>query len=61
MDPETVNRVFEPFYSTKLDQKGTGLGLSLAKKTIQDHGGSISVDSAPGRGTRVAVFLPLVL
>ncbi len=61
MDPETVSRVFEPFYSTKLEQKGTGLGLSLAKKTIQDHGGSISVDSTPGRGTRVSVSLPLVL
>jgi signal transduction histidine kinase len=59
MDPETASRVFEPFYSTKLEQKGTGLGLSLAKKTIEDHGGSISVESAPGRGTRVTVLLPM--
>jgi signal transduction histidine kinase len=59
MDAETVQRAFETFYSTKLDQKGTGLGLSLARKTVQDHGGSISVDSAPGKGTRITVRVPI--
>ena len=59
MDESTLARVFEPFFSTKLDKKGTGLGLSLVRRTILEHEGTIEVASSPGQGTRVAVKLPL--
>jgi len=56
MDAITLQRVFEPDFSTK--DLGTGLGLPIAKKIIEDHGGSIEIFSQPKRGTRVKVFLP---
>jgi two-component system, NtrC family, sensor kinase len=58
MAPQVVARVFEPFFTTKDVGEGTGLGLSVAYGIIQEHGGSLSVDSAPGRGTRFRVHLP---
>lgn len=57
MDPQTLNRAFEAFYTTK--SKGTGLGLSLCYSIITGHGGAIEIDSAPGQGTQVRIFLPL--
>jgi two-component system, NtrC family, sensor kinase len=57
MDQETLNRAFEAFYTTK--SKGTGLGLSLCYSIITGHGGTIEVDSAPGQGTQVRIFLPV--
>ena len=51
-------RVFEPFFTTKTVGEGTGLGLSLAYNIVQEHGGSISVSSGPGRGCRFEVLLP---
>jgi signal transduction histidine kinase len=56
MDPETLDRAFEPSFSTKA--AGAGLGLPIAKKIIEDHGGSIRIASAPGRGTKVTILLP---
>jgi len=56
MSPETLARVFEAFYSTK--QGGSGLGLPTARKIVEAHGGNIEVESAPGRGTKVAIWLP---
>ncbi|MAE65170.1 MAG: hypothetical protein CMJ18_12940 [Phycisphaeraceae bacterium] len=58
MTPETVNRIFEPFFTTKPREQGTGLGLDVIHGIIQDHGGSIDVDSRPGRGTSLNVHLP---
>lgn len=57
MDQATLNRAFEAFYTTK--SKGTGLGLSLCYSIITGHGGAIEIDSAPGQGTQVRIFLPL--
>jgi len=50
--------MFEPFYSTK-GLRGTGLGLVVAKKVVQEHEGTITVDSAPGRGTSFTIELPI--
>jgi signal transduction histidine kinase len=57
MTPEVIPGIFQPFYSTK---DGAGLGLSAAATTIKKLGGTIAVDSAPGRGTSIAVDLPCV-
>ena len=57
--PELHTRLFEPFYSTKEAGRGTGLGLSISRRIVNDHGGSIEVESAPGQGTTVAIRLPV--
>lgn len=57
--PEDIrSRIFDAFYTTKPRGRGTGLGLSLSRQIVTDYGGSISVHSEVGRGTRVRVVLP---
>jgi signal transduction histidine kinase len=56
---DKIGRIFMPFFSTK-GSKGTGLGLSMTKKYIEDMGGSITVESEEGRGTRFAIQLPFL-
>ncbi|HEY7516279.1 MAG TPA: ATP-binding protein, partial [Vicinamibacteria bacterium] len=53
---EVRERLFEPFFSTKTG--GSGLGLALVKKTAQDHGGGVRLDSTPGGRTRAVLWLP---
>ncbi|REJ74760.1 MAG: PAS domain-containing sensor histidine kinase [Acidobacteria bacterium] len=59
MDEATLERVFEPFFTTKPSGKGTGLGLSTALGIVEQAGGTMSVQSRVGEGTRVTVTLPL--
>ncbi len=57
MDEESKERIFDPFYTTR--NQGTGLGLSIVHNIIKEHEGWIDVESAPGKGSRFAVFLPV--
>jgi signal transduction histidine kinase len=59
MSPETLARAFEPFYSTK-GEHGTGLGLAICRQIIDNHRGTIRLDSTPGAGTTVTITLPML-
>ena len=59
MSEETQKRVFEPFFTTKAAGEGTGLGLATVYGIITQNGGTIVIDSALGRGTKIKVFLPV--
>jgi len=58
--PEDMDRIFEPFFSTKPAVKGTGLGLSVSYGIIKRHGGKIEVESSPGKGTSFTILLPII-
>ena len=58
MDAATLDRAFEPFFTTKRVGVGTGLGLSMAKGFAEQSGGGLSIESSPGQGTTVTLWLP---
>ena len=59
ISPDKLNRIFDPFYTTKSADRGTGLGLSVCLGILRQHGGEISVKSVPGEGSLFRVLLPL--
>jgi CheY-like chemotaxis protein len=60
MTPQVLERIFDPYYTTKKQGKGTGLGLSVTHGIIKNHGGDISVSSQPGVGSTFSVYLPVI-
>ncbi|MFN7995959.1 MAG: ATP-binding protein [Bryobacteraceae bacterium] len=57
--PEVLPQIFDPFFTTKEEQQRTGLGLAVARSIIEQHGGEITVESSPGKGTEFVVALPV--
>ena len=58
MDEKTIDRIFDPFFSTKGQSEGTGLGLSVIHGIVSNHGGAITVESTLGQGSQFKVYLP---
>ncbi len=61
MDPETLRRAGEPFFTTKEAGQGMGLGLFLARSVVERLGGTLQIESVPGTGTRVRISLPATI
>jgi signal transduction histidine kinase len=57
--PARMSKIFDPYFTTKQGKSGTGLGLYITKKVVEDHSGSLKVDSTPGVGTTFSIRLPL--
>lgn len=55
---EDLEKVFDPFFTTKAIGEGSGLGLAITRRIVEEHGGKVTVDSTPGRGTRIGLHLP---
>ena len=59
INPENIDRIFDPYFTTKNIGEGTGMGLSMAYGIIRNHGGTITVESTPEKGTLFQIFLPI--
>jgi signal transduction histidine kinase len=59
IDPQHVKYIMDPFFTTRRESGGTGLGLSISAAIINHHGGSLSFDSQPGKGTTATITIPV--
>jgi PAS domain S-box-containing protein len=59
MTPEVMEKIFDPYFTTKEKREGTGIGLSVVHGIVAQHGGAITVESEPGKGSTFHVYLPL--
>ena len=59
LSAENLKKVFDPFFTTKPVGKGTGLGMSISYRVINDHHGTINVESEVGKGTKFTIILPI--
>ena len=53
-----LEKIFNPFFTTRQANQGTGLGLSVGHDMVREHGGTIEVESRPGEGTEITITLP---
>ena len=56
---EHLEKIWDPFFTTKPEGRGTGLGLAICRRIVEEHGGAISIASNPGEGTSVQIKLPV--
>ncbi len=61
MTPQVIERIFEPFFSTKETGKGSGMGLAMVHGIVHEHGGHVVVESAPGQGARFRIAWPVAI
>ena len=59
MPPEVIEKIFNPFFTTKPANEGTGLGLAMSSDIVRKHGGAIRVESEPDRFTEMIIEMPL--
>src|SRR5258706_5119538 len=55
---ENLKKIWEPFFTTKMEGKGTGLGLGICRRIVEEHSGAIEIESTAGRGTTVRMLFP---
>ncbi len=60
MDPQTVEKAFDPYFTTKEKEVGTGMGLAVVQGIVKNHSGTIRVKSEPGKGTVIDVLFPKI-
>ncbi|MBW1939018.1 MAG: PAS domain S-box protein [Deltaproteobacteria bacterium] len=60
IEPKLIDRIFDPYFTTKEVDEGTGLGLSVCDGIVKNHGGAITVDTEPGKGSTFHVYLPII-
>jgi PAS domain S-box-containing protein len=60
IDPEIIDQIFDPYFTTKEVGKGSGMGLAVVQGIVKSHGGAIAVDSKKGKGTKFSILFPLI-